>query len=112
SFTVLRLVVMPRLNRRDCPSVPTRRSADLDVSQPTLSQALAALANGLGLQLIERSTRRVLVTEAGRRLLPQAIATLDAADRFLRSEEHTSELQSRENLVCRLLLAKNKRAHK
>src|SRR5690606_41290595 len=25
-----------------------------------------------------------------------------------RSEEHTSELQSRENLVCRLLLAKNK----
>src|SRR5690606_40221651 len=26
----------------------------------------------------------------------------------LRSEEHTSELQSRENLVCRLLLAKQK----
>src|SRR5690606_40881516 len=28
---------------------------------------------------------------------------------FLRSEEHTSELQSRENLVCRLLLEKKKR---
>src|SRR5690606_40134813 len=28
--------------------------------------------------------------------------------RPLRSEEHTSELQSRENLVCRLLLAKKK----
>src|SRR5690606_40780104 len=27
-----------------------------------------------------------------------------------RSEEHTSELQSRENLVCRLLLEKKKRA--
>src|SRR5690606_39860052 len=27
---------------------------------------------------------------------------------FCRSEEHTSELQSRENLVCRLLLAKKK----
>src|SRR5690606_39664100 len=26
---------------------------------------------------------------------------------LLRSEEHTSELQSRENLVCRLLLEKN-----
>ena len=26
-----------------------------------------------------------------------------------RSEEHTSELQSRENLVCRLLLEKKKR---
>src|SRR5690606_33957586 len=30
------------------------------------------------------------------------------AKTFLRSEEHTSELQSRENLVCRLLLEKQK----
>src|SRR5690606_42156404 len=29
-----------------------------------------------------------------------------------RSEEHTSELQSRENLVCRLLLEKKNSAHK
>ena len=28
---------------------------------------------------------------------------------FLRSEEHTSELQSRRNLVCRLLLEKQKK---
>src|SRR5690606_40830062 len=28
----------------------------------------------------------------------------------IRSEEHTSELQSRENLVCRLLLEKKKKA--
>src|SRR5207302_5629015 len=28
---------------------------------------------------------------------------------FYRSEEHTSELQSRENLVCRLLLEKKKK---
>src|SRR5690606_42068142 len=28
-----------------------------------------------------------------------------------RSEEHTSELQSRENLVCRLLLEKKKQQH-
>src|SRR5690606_39582748 len=32
-----------------------------------------------------------------------------AALRLLRSEEHTSELQSRENLVCRLLLEKKKK---
>src|SRR5436309_5160686 len=31
-----------------------------------------------------------------------------ARRRPLRSEEHTSELQSRENLVCRLLLEKKK----
>src|SRR5207302_5642499 len=30
-------------------------------------------------------------------------------DRSSRSEEHTSELQSRENLVCRLLLEKKKK---
>src|SRR5215475_4421686 len=29
--------------------------------------------------------------------------------RWYRSEEHTSELQSRENLVCRLLLEKKKK---
>src|SRR5690606_39661752 len=33
-----------------------------------------------------------------------------AADPTLRSEEHTSELQSRENLVCRLLLEKKNRS--
>jgi len=60
-------------------------AARLNVSQPTLSQALASLENGLGLQLIERSTRRVLVTAAGKRLLPQAMATLEAADRFMAS---------------------------
>src|SRR2546421_1272324 len=30
---------------------------------------------------------------------------------FLRSEEHTSELQSRSDLVCRLLLEKKKKNH-
>jgi LysR family hydrogen peroxide-inducible transcriptional activator len=60
-------------------------AARLSVSQPTLSQALAALEHGLGLQLIERSTRRVLVTAVGMRLLPQAIATLEAADCFVAS---------------------------
>src|SRR5204863_6531785 len=32
----------------------------------------------------------------------------DAVDLALRSEEHTSELQSRRDLVCRLLLEKKK----
>src|SRR5690606_40671424 len=38
-----------------------------------------------------------------------AQAAADLAQRIARSEEHTSELQSRENLVCRLLLEKKKR---
>src|SRR3712207_8295237 len=34
-------------------------------------------------------------------------AGLQAGDSLVRSEEHTSELQSRQYLVCRLLLEKN-----
>src|SRR5690606_42105768 len=36
-------------------------------------------------------------------------AVLDRVERDDRSEEHTSELQSRENLVCRLLPEKKKK---
>src|SRR5436309_7854818 len=45
--------------------------------------------------------------EHGRRALPWIGEVVDA-----RSEEHTSELQSRENLVCRLLLEKKKKTKK
>src|SRR5215475_15485447 len=38
-------------------------------------------------------------------------ACLDAFVEVVRSEEHTSELQSRENLVCRLLLEKKKKTN-
>src|SRR5690606_40715487 len=47
-----------------------------------------------------RTTGRAATTPRGRRALPRS---------GRRSEEHTSELQSRENLVCRLLLEKKKR---
>lgn len=57
----------------------------MHISQPSLSQALVALEQGLGIQLIERSTRKVIVTSAGEKLLPYAKATLEAADLFLAS---------------------------
>src|SRR3712207_6996764 len=50
------------------------------------------------------------------RCRPPAAATVqvapclaEASHAFLRSEEHTSELQSRQYLVCRLLLEKKKK---
>src|SRR5690606_40824149 len=51
-------------------------------------------------QYSSKSNCRVVMHNpvAGKRLRPE----------FTRSEEHTSELQSRENLVCRLLLEKKK----
>src|SRR4249919_3990777 len=41
------------------------------------------------------------------RVAPDFLAVIDF-DEDSRSEEHTSELQSRENIVCRLLLEKKK----
>src|SRR5690606_40206067 len=43
---------------------------------------------------------RVLPTAGGRGAVPGAVLAL-GPDLHRRSEEHTSELQSRENLVCR-----------
>src|SRR5690606_40770200 len=40
------------------------------------------------------------------------ITALKLQNKLARSEEHTSELQSRENLVCRLLLEKKKKNYK
>jgi LysR family hydrogen peroxide-inducible transcriptional activator len=57
-------------------------ASTLGVSQSTLSQALAALETGLGVQLIERSTRRVFLTPEGRQLLPHAQAVIDAVEAF------------------------------
>ena len=54
----------------------------LGVSQSTLSQGLSALETGLGVQLVERSTRRVFLTAEGRQLLPQAQAVIEAATAF------------------------------
>src|SRR3712207_8123142 len=44
----------------------------------------------------------------GRDPLPSRCAAASAASAASRSEEHTSELQSRQYLVCRLLLEKKK----
>src|SRR2546430_10575953 len=45
----------------------------------------------------------------GSKELDRILMTLSSLDpKFLRSEEHTSELQSQSNIVCRLLLEKKK----
>src|SRR5690606_40541086 len=51
-------------------------------------------------------TKEITFTKEGELTLMKA--ENDSIIAKLRSEEHTSELQSRENLVCRLLLEKKK----
>src|SRR5690606_40331327 len=66
--------------------------------------AIPVLRDALGVSLVEAGFLLSMVQMAG--MLGGVFIGL-AADGF-RSEEHTSELQSRENLVCRLLLEKKK----
>src|SRR5438445_9959954 len=53
-----------------------------------------------------RRRRRAAAPAPGRRRAP-----VPSRGDVLRSEEHTSELQSRQYLVCRLLLEKKKKRH-
>src|SRR5690625_6852198 len=89
---------------RDRHSFPTRRSSDL-YPKGTLVNALLnytkKLANEAGenrpgiVHRLDKDTSGLLVV---------------AKTNIARSEEHTSELQSRGQLVCRLLLEKKKQA--
>src|SRR3712207_8811430 len=52
---------------------------------------------------------RIAVTDRGPGIPPDKQGVI--FEKFRRSEEHTSELQSRQYLVCRLLLEKKKKKH-
>src|SRR2546430_7531543 len=58
------------------------------------------------LEMLRLRWRAQVHTVAGARLHQRIGDRVD-----LRSEEHTSELQSQSNLVCRLLLEKKKKKH-
>src|SRR3712207_7558869 len=82
----------------------------------TLFRSLPSFA-GDELQLQRFGPRQILVTEIAELVGPGAKAQKlelsvrsGAALQLERSEEHTSELQSRQYLVCRLLLEKKKLA--
>src|SRR5438094_7428034 len=68
------------------------------------STRIRNMEQALGAALLVRSRQGVTPTQAGRTLLGHARAILRQ-----RSEEHTSELQSPYDLVCRLLLEKKKK---
>src|SRR6266498_5462322 len=79
------------------------RALDEDLAGGTDATTAATVPAG-------RTDTADLVARAGGVVagLPVATAVFDIAGRTARSEEHTSELQSRPHLVCRLLLEKKK----
>src|SRR5690606_41040324 len=107
SFTLLfcNILFPPLASLSDLLPFPTRRSSDLLVPSGgrTGLSGGAVAANGELVVSLERMNRAIAFDPVDRTLTVQAGMVLEA-----RSEEHTSELQSRENLVCRLLLEKKK----
>jgi DNA-binding transcriptional LysR family regulator len=60
------------------------RAADaLHLSLPAISRRLTALEDELGIALLERSTRRVTLTQTGREFLPRARRLLDELEESL-----------------------------
>src|SRR5690606_41839947 len=78
-------------------SFPTRRSSDLVFGEEAHHTKRIVGPGRTQALLVDAAVTQLLLT-----------TTEVCVDR---SEEHTSELQSRENLVCRLLLEKKKQRH-
>ncbi|MFJ8072850.1 hydrogen peroxide-inducible genes activator [Streptomyces sp. NPDC096176] len=62
-------------------------AAAIGMSQPALSGAVSALEEALGVQLLERTTRKVLLSPAGERLAVRAKAVLDAVGALMDEAE-------------------------
>src|SRR5207237_2730523 len=83
-------------------SFPTRRSSDLLLTERQARKLAAALQPRV-------EPRVVIAMRYWHPLTTEAVTALNGLpldQLVLRSEEHTSELQSHLNLVCRLLLEK------
>src|SRR5690606_41954169 len=94
----------------DLHSFPTRRSSDLEPAPSQSRYRLRERSGGggeAGLQL-PRDSRAGKLDRAEHNQEGQHHRS-HRPEWQVRSEEHTSELQSRENLVCRLLLEKKKK---
>lgn len=62
-------------------------AAAIGMSQPALSGAVSALEEALGVQLIERTTRKVLLSPAGERLAVRARVVLHAVGELMEEAE-------------------------
>src|SRR5690606_40928824 len=91
-------LVKPYVPRPGLHSFPTRRSSDLAPARKASVASLTFASRFLPVAVFD-------VFSSCSTRSPMSLRTSEIRCHS-RSEEHTSELQSRENLVCRLLLEK------
>jgi len=68
-----------------------KAAAALSMAQPPLSRAIRSLEEELGVALFERNKKRVLLSDAGRAMLPEARAVLAASSRLAESARHAAD---------------------
>src|SRR5205807_8029720 len=93
-------------DHRDLHSFPTRRSSDL--TQIVICRGLPSSAAASKSMVKSGMCSNALLTIRPRTVSVDNLSSLQSTEP-IRSEEHTSELQSPCNLVCRLLLEKKKK---
>src|SRR5690606_40086105 len=96
---------------RDLHSFPTRRSSDLEKGYRVVYEPKAFAIETASENVKEELKRKIRIAAGGMQAIFRLRSLLNpfkfpvlCFQYISRSEEHTSELQSRENLVCRLLL--------
>src|SRR5699024_11300285 len=99
------LSLTPARHHSALPAFPTRRSSDLSTPQ-VVDLANTVIGAGAGRFRSAGLTLRGMRPPGPE---PRLAEHPDEDAEAARSEEHTSELQSRFDLVCRLLLEKKKR---
>src|SRR5207244_8375302 len=96
------------------PGTPRSAAAGFSMIELVVSLSVMLILTALAVPSLMRSLRTYQLNSAAARVSDMMKYTRFEAVRqnkkmsFLRSEEHTSELQSPDHLVCRLLLEKKK----
>src|SRR5690606_41415150 len=108
------MLALPRCRYTRVSSLFLAPTPPPSTSPLSLHDALPIFATAAALRELNIPVRTVIAVQGTQKGSPahgrlQVGDEIVSVDGDVRSEEHTSELQSRENLVCRLLLEKKKK---
>src|SRR5690606_42051187 len=102
-LSVSHFLVYPATSTPAISTLSLHDALPISTDQPTAARLTGATTTGVGTNATGTIAQTATTGASDDRTVAATNVETEA-----RSEEHTSELQSRENLVCRLLLEKKK----